>query len=176
MSQFLGACSCLRQHLVAEREQVPGDARRRIDQERQQVDLSVPKVVPFVGLAGEAFRRHAGAFRARRGLQDVKKVEADRLLDLDGAALDSVFPDVLDADIAAAPEIIHVLLLSREQSLESLAHYPIQSPFGTAAKLLGGSRLRGVIDHVLGELDWTAGLRLDGEGDLAEVGTVDDLV
>ena len=64
---------------------------------------------------------------------------------------------------------------SREQPL-TLAHYPIQCPFGTAAELLGGSRLRGVIDHVLGELDWTAGLRLDGERDLAEVSGVDDLV
>jgi hypothetical protein len=39
-----------------------------------------------------------------------------------------------------------------------------------------GSRLRGVIDDVLGELDWTAGLRLDGKCDLAEVSGVDDLV
>ena len=70
--------------------------------------------MPLVGLSGEAFRRHTRVFRARRGLQDVKKVEADRLLDLDSAALDSVFPDILDPDIAPTPEIIHVLLLRGE--------------------------------------------------------------
>src|SRR4029450_8315107 len=93
-----------------------------------------------------------------------------------GATLDSVFPDILDPNIAPTPKLVHVLLLRGEQLLESLAHYPIQCPFSTAAEVFGGSRLRGVIDHVLGELDWTAGLRLDGEGDLAEVSTVDDIV
>src|SRR4030095_12109534 len=132
--------------------------------------------MPLICLSGEAFRRHARVFRARRGLEDVKKVEADRLLDLHGAALDSVFSDLLHPDLAPAQKTIHVLLLSGKQPLASLAHYPIQCPFGTAAELLGGSRPRGVIDHVLGELDWTAGLRLNCEGDLAEVSAVDDLV
>ena len=159
MSQFLRACSCLRQHLVAERQKVPGDPRRCVRQKRQQVDLGVPEVVPLIGLSGEAFRRHARVFRARRGLEDVKKVEADRLLDLDGAALGPVFPDILDPDIAPTPKIVHVLLLRGEQPLESLGHYAIQCPFSTAAELFGGSRLRGVINHVFGELDGTAGLR-----------------
>ena len=131
--------------------------------------------MPLVRLSGEAFRRHARVFRPRRGLQNVKKVEADRLLDLHGAALCSVFPDILDPHIAPAPKIVHVLLLSGEQLPEALAHYAIQCPFSTAAELFGGSRLRGVIDHVFGELDWTAGLRLDCEGDLAEVSGVDNL-
>jgi hypothetical protein len=106
----------------------------------------------------------------------VKKVEADRLLDLHGAALYSVFPDILEPDIAPAPKIVHVLLLRGEQPLESLGHYAIQCPFSTAAELFGGSRLRGVINYVFGELDGTAGLRLNCEGDLAEVSGLDNLV
>ena len=67
-----------RQYLVAKGQDIPGDPRGGVGQKRQQVDLGVPKVVPFVGLSGEAFRRHAGVFRPRGGLQNVKKVEADR--------------------------------------------------------------------------------------------------
>ena len=88
-----------------------------------------------------------------------KEVEADRLLDLDRGALRAFRPDIPDPDIAAAPEIVHVLLLCGEQPLESLAHYPIHCPFGAAAEFLGRGRLRGVIDHVFGELYWTARLR-----------------
>src|SRR3974390_424062 len=123
MTQFLGARTRLRQHLVSEGQQVSGDPGGRIDQERQQIDLGVPKVVPLIGLSGEAFRRHACVLRARRGLQDVKEVEADRLLNLDRAALYPVLPDVLDTDIAPTPEIVHVVLLSGEQRFESISHY-----------------------------------------------------
>ena len=84
MAQFLGACSCLGQHLVAEGQQVPSDLRRGVGQKRQQVDFGVPEVMPFIGLSGEALRRYARVFGARRGLQDVKEIETDRLLDLDG--------------------------------------------------------------------------------------------
>ncbi len=106
----------------------------------------------------------------------MKKVEADRLLDLHGATLDSVFPDILDPNIAPAPKLVHVLLLRGEQLLESLGHYAIQCPFSTAAEIFGGSRLRGVIDYVLSEFDWTAGLGVDCECDLAEVSGVGNLV
>src|SRR4029434_6421747 len=57
-----------------------------------------------------------------------------------------------------------------------LVHYAIQCPFSTAAEVFGGSRLRGVIDDVFGELDWPAGLRVDCERDLAEVSGVCNLV
>ena len=52
----------------------------------------------------------------------MKKVEADRLLDLHGTALRAVLPDILDPDIATAPEIFHVLLLRPEQLLEPLSN------------------------------------------------------
>src|SRR5262249_54584154 len=106
----------------------------------------------------------------------VKKVEAHRLLDLNGSAVRAVFPDILDPYIAAAPEIVHVLLLSGEQLLESLGRYTIHSPLSTAAEFLSRSRLGGMIDHVFGELDRTARLSLDCEGNLAEVVGVDSLV
>src|SRR6516165_2409931 len=76
MAQLPGACSCLRQHLVAEGQQVLGDPGRGIRQKRQHIDLSVPKVMPLIRLPGETFRRHTSVFRARGGLQDVKEIEA----------------------------------------------------------------------------------------------------
>jgi len=71
----------------------------------------------------------------------MKKVEADRLLDLHGCALSAVFPDIPDPNIAAAPEIVHVLLLGGEQLREALAHYAIHCPLSTAAEFFRRSRL-----------------------------------
>jgi len=132
--------------------------------------------VPLIGLSGEAFRRHTRVFCAPGGLQDVKEVEADGLLYLHGAPLCSVFPDILDPDIAPTPKIAHVLLLRSEQLLESLGHDAIHCPLSAAAELFSGSRLGCVIDHVFGELDRTAGPGRDCEGDLAEVLGVHNLV
>src|SRR6516225_1345500 len=127
-------------------------------------------------LSGEAFRRHARVFRTRGGLQHVKKVEADRLLDLHGTAVRTVLPDIPHPYIAAAPKIVHILLLSSEQLLKSLGRYAIHSPVSTAAEFLSRSRLGGVVNHVFGELDWTVRPGLDCEGNLAEVVGVDGLV
>src|SRR5262245_15535505 len=123
MAQLPGTCSCLRQHLVAEEQQVPGDPRRGIRQKRQQIDLSVPKVMPLIRLSGEAFRRHTRVFRARGGLQDVKEIEANRLLDLHGAALCAIFPDIPDVDIAAAPDIVPVLALGGGEMIDTMVYY-----------------------------------------------------
>src|SRR5262245_52197575 len=114
MAQVPGVVSGLLEHLVAEGQQIPGGPGGGIDQKRQHVDLGIPKVMSLIGLSREAFRWDAGVFRARRGLQDVKQVEADRLLDFYGGALEPVFTDITDADIAPAPEILNVLLLSGE--------------------------------------------------------------
>src|SRR5262249_14771884 len=106
----------------------------------------------------------------------VKEIEANRLLDLHGAALCAIFPDIPDLNIAAAPEIVQVLLLRGEQLLEPLVLYAIQRPLGAAAEFFSRGRVGGMIDHVFGELDWTTGPRLDCEGNLAKVPGMDDLV
>ena len=64
----------------------------------------------------------------------MKEIEANRLLDLHRRALCAVFPDIPDPDIAATPEIAHVLLLGSEQFLESLARYAIHGPLGAATE------------------------------------------
>ena len=64
----------------------------------------------------------------------MKKVEADRLLDLHGGALHTIFPYVLDPDIAATPEIVHVLLLGVEQLREPLGRDAIHGPLGAATE------------------------------------------
>src|SRR5438270_112089 len=96
----------------------------------------------------------------------MKKVEADRLLDLHGAALRAVLSDIFDPDIAAAPEIVHILLLRPEQLLEPLGHYTVHGPLGTAAQFFSRSRLRCVIDHEFGEMDRTVGPGVDCAGGL----------
>src|SRR5262249_53900610 len=58
----------------------------------------------------------------------------------------------------------------------SLGRYTIQSPLGAAAELFSRSRPGGMIDHVFGELDRTAGLGLDCEGNLSEIFGVDNLI
>ena len=99
----------------------------------------------------------------------MKKIEADGLLNLYSAALQAVFPDVPDLDIAAEPEIVHVLLLTGEQLLESLLRDAIHRPLGSAAEFFSRSRPGGMIDHVFRELNWRPTLRRDREGDLPEV-------
>jgi len=132
--------------------------------------------MPLIRLPGETLGRHAGFFSTRRGLQDVKEVEADRLLDLERAALRAFLSNTADPDVAAAPEIVHVLLLSSEQLLETLAHHPIHGPLGTTTQFFRGSGRRRVIDHALGEIDRTVGQRFNRENDLAEVLGVSSLV
>ena len=99
----------------------------------------------------------------------MKEVETRCLLDFHRCALRAVFSDIPDADIGAAPEIVHVLLLRCKQLFEPLVHYAIHGPLGTGAEFFGRGRLRHMIDHELGEIDRKAGLGLDCEGDLAKI-------
>src|SRR6516164_10734790 len=109
--------------------------------------------MPLIGLSGEALGRHARVLRSRGRLQDVKQVEADRLLDLHGRPLGALCANIPDPEITTSPEIVHVLLLGSEQLLESLARYAIHGPLGAAAEFFRRSRPRGVINNVLSELD-----------------------
>ena len=106
----------------------------------------------------------------------MKKVEANRLLDLDSTALRAFFPDITHPDIAAPPEIVQVLLLGCEQLLEPMSHNAVHSPLGAAAEFFGRSRLRRVINHVFGEIDRKAGPGIDCEGDLAKILGIGNLV
>src|SRR5271165_4491167 len=71
----------------------------------------------------------------------MKKVEADRLLDLHSAAICAFFSDIPDPDIAAPPEIVHVLLLGCEQPLEPMGRNAVHSPLGAAAEFFGRRRV-----------------------------------
>jgi hypothetical protein len=70
------------------------------------------------------------------------RVETDRLLEFDSAALCAFFPDILGPDIAAASEIVHVLLLRGEELPEPLGHHAIHRPLGTTAEFLCESSRR----------------------------------
>src|SRR5215471_16115349 len=131
----------MREHLVAEHQQVPGDSRRRVYKKRQQVDFRIPKVVALICLPCETLCRHSRALRTRRGLHDMKKVEPVRLLNLEGRALRAVFSEVLHSDIASAPKIAQVLLLPSEQLLNPLGRHAIHCPLSTATEFFGRSSL-----------------------------------
>src|SRR5262249_15090852 len=133
MAQLFGTSSCLRQHLVAKGQQISGNPGRGIGEKRKHIDFGVPEIMSLVRLSGEAFRRQARIFRTRRGLQDVKEVEADRLLDFHGGAGCTVLSDIPDSYIAPVPKIVHVLLLSGESLLASPTFYPIHPPPHTPA-------------------------------------------
>ena len=134
------------------------------------------KVMPLVGLPCETLCGHSRALCSRGGLQDVKEVEPNRLLDLESGALRSVFSDILHPDIASAPKIGHILHLRSEQLLEPLGRYAIQTPLSATAEFLGRGRLRRMVNHVLGKLDRTIWPSFNCKGDLAEVLAVDDFV
>lgn len=134
------------------------------------------KYMAFIRPAGEAFRGHSRAFGAGGGLQDLKKVETNRLLDFQRAALCALFPDILDADIAPTPEIVKILLLRGKQWRKPLAANAVHGPFGATAELGDRSSCGGVIDHEFGKLDRTAGPGYDRERSLTEVLGLDDLV
>jgi hypothetical protein len=102
-------------------------------------------------------------------LQDLEQVEANCLLNLDGRTLGTLFPDVPHMDVAAMPEIRHILLLLTKQVSEALRRDTIHRPLGATTKLIGRGRMRGVVDHKLCEVDRLAGPCVDPESHLTEV-------
>src|SRR6478672_5623218 len=108
--------------------------------------------MPLIRLSSEAFGRYTCAFRTRRGLQNLEKIKANRLLDLYGGPFPAFDPDITHTHIAAAPEIVHILLLGGKQILEPPGRYPIHCPLSAAAQFPRRRGLRGMIDHVFGEV------------------------
>ena len=132
--------------------------------------------MPLVSLSGKAFGWYTCIFRPRRGLQDLEEIKANRLLDLDRGPFRAFRPDIPHTDIAAAPEIVHILLLCGKQILESPRRHPIHCSFSAAAEFPRRRDLRGMIDHVFCQLYRTASAGLDREGDLTKVVGVNHLV
>ncbi len=79
-AEFLGADPCIRQHVMPELKDLAGTLRVGVGQVRQEVDLLVPEVVPFVAGAADALGRDAGDVCACRGLRQLEQVPADGLL------------------------------------------------------------------------------------------------
>src|SRR3954464_4954895 len=87
------------EHAAAELKHLLGPPRRRVGEERHDVDLGVPEVVALVAAAGHALRGHAQTLRARGRLHQREEVEAHRSLELRVA---------LELDVAAPPEAFHL--------------------------------------------------------------------
>src|ERR1700722_4591915 len=132
--------------------------------------------MPLIRLSGEALGRYTRVFRTPRGLQNLEKVKANRLLDFDSGPFGAFNPDVPHTDITAAPEIVHILLLGIKQILEPPGRHPIHCPLSAAAEIPLRHGLGGMIDHIFGEAYWRTRPGFDGEGDLTEIVRVDHLM
>ena len=111
---------------VPELQEVPGNARRGVDQEGHHVNLGIPKVMTFVALPGEPLGRQPRALCSACRLDDLKHVEAKRLL---GGRI------ATHMDITPLPEIIQALLLPLEQVVETVAHRSVQRALRPFAQL-----------------------------------------
>jgi hypothetical protein len=120
LAELSCALARLRQHAVPEAEEVAGDARLRVGQERQHVDLGVPEVVALVRLPGESLRGNPRALRPPRRLGDLEEVPADRLLDALGLLIG------LDPNVGAVPEVVELLALPALEARVSRPAHTVQ--------------------------------------------------
>ena len=81
----------------------------------------------------------------------MKEVEADCLLDLHRAPFRAFFSDIPDPDIAAAPEIVHVLLLRRRAAAETCgsSHDPAKDEVLRQLGIAKGGGAAFELDHIL---------------------------
>jgi hypothetical protein len=94
------------QHPVPEPQQIFGDARRSVGQKRQYINFRVPEVMSFVGGSGQSLRGHAGVFRPCAGLQHMKEIESQGLLNGRRRGFRPIGIGY-DLDVAPVPEILH---------------------------------------------------------------------
>ena len=95
-------------------EQAPGHLGRGVDQERQDIRLGVPEVVPLVARAGQSLGRDSVALAAQRGLQQAEQAEMEGLL---GGRF--AFPE----HVTALPELADLALV-----VARAAAYPRREP------------------------------------------------
>ena len=107
----------------------------------------------LIALTGQPFGRHPGVFGPRRGLKNLKQVEANGLLYLHGGALGELRADVPHPNVAVGSRTHRKLLLGGEQGRKSLGHDAIHRPVGTPTEFRHRGGFRGVIDHVFAEVD-----------------------
>ena len=151
------------QHAVPEPEQVPGDPRLGVRQERQDVDLGVPEVVALVGLPGQPLRRNTGPFGAPRPLRDLVEVPPDRLL------LPYRIEPGLHLDVGAVPEPGKMRALALQECVEPVPDRAVQRPAAPVDELGHADTAGGLVGRVLGDPDRHAGLRVGREEDLARL-------
>src|SRR5690606_30215286 len=129
-------------------------------EERQDVDLGVPEVVPAVPGAREALGRHAVALRARRRLGELEEVPAHGLLDAGLAG---------HLDVGARPEVVEPLAMQVELRLDARLARPVERAAAAVHELARRHAARRVVRDELGEPDRPPGLRLHAEHVLGEV-------
>ena len=128
-----GAGSRLGQRAVPEAQQVPGDSRLGVGEERQDPRLGVPEVVPVIGVARETLRRDAGAFCSPCRLGQMEEVPANRLLHADGMA-----DGVLDRHVGSIPEAIEMAPLGVHERLEAGGDDTVECGSAPPCQLLHG--------------------------------------
>ena len=147
---------------MPEPQQVPGDPRLGVGQERQHVDLGVPEVVALVGLPGQSLGRDAGPFGPPRRLRDLEKIPPDRLL------LPHRIEPGLHPDVGAVPEPGEIRALAGQKRVEAVADRAVQRPAAPVDELGHRDAAGGLVGRVLGDPDRDAGHRIGGQEYLAD--------
>ena len=158
-----GALTGLVEHRVAEPEQVAGDPRLGVGEERQHVHLAVPEVVAVVPPAAEPLGGNPGPLRAPGRLGQLEQVPADGLLERDGVVSGR------DLHVGPVPERVEVLPLGPAQPLVAALHDPVERPVAATDQLRGRHAAGGLVGHELVDPDGFTGTGLGGDGEGRQV-------
>ena len=139
--QLPGPLAGLVQHRVAVPEEVSGEGRVGVDEERQHEDLGVPEVVAVVGLAGHALGGDAGPVEVGRCLVQLEEHPAQSLLDGRVGA---------DLDVGLLPERVPCRLLGGGHRLNPAA--ATIAALSSALSMLRSSPVSKTVEDVDGDL------------------------
>ena len=144
------------QRVVAKLQDVPGDPRLRVDQERQDVDLRVPEIVSFISAAGQAARADAVTFRALVACRSWYRFQRITCCSRDPAPSTSTSRASRSSNLGA---------LMRPDAVEPVLDRAIKRPGGPRANLCYIADVRVVVGKILPQPDWPAPLPPDLKDD-----------
>ena len=132
----------------------------RVGEHREHEGLGVPERVAVVTRAGQSLRGHGSLLSPRGRLQDVEEGEADGLLQL-GVSL--------EVDVGAAPEVVEVRALFREQAVPARQQGGGQRSLDLVPESRRGALFGPAVGQELDEAQALARLELGRDGHAPQV-------
>jgi hypothetical protein len=129
LAQFTGPLPGPIEHAVPEAQQVPGDPRLGVRQQRQDIDLGVPEVVALIARSGLALGRDADPFGPPGRLGHLVEVPPNGLLEPHRVDLG------LHADVGAVPEAVQLRTLAGQELIEAVTEHAVQGPAAPSDEL-----------------------------------------